>query len=91
MKEIVFALVVIVALGFVIVLMGISLHDSPAEKSAQASAFVVDTLFTHEGITVYRFYDIGKPIYFTSSGDMHWSKIGTASSATIVPEKETKE
>ena len=30
--------------------------------------FVVDTLFTHEGCTVYRFYDEGRARYFTNCG-----------------------
>lgn len=38
-----------------------------AEKSAQAGRdFQVDTLFTHEGCTIYRFWDGGYSRYFTN-------------------------
>ena len=30
----------------------------------------IDELFTHKGLTVYRFYDHGKPVYFTKRGDV---------------------
>ena len=38
-----------------------------AEKSTPAGRdFQVDTLFTHDGCTVYRFYDEGRARYFTN-------------------------
>ena len=38
-----------------------------AEKSSTAGRdFQVDTLFTHEGCTVYRFHDEGRARYFTN-------------------------
>jgi hypothetical protein len=33
------------------------------------TAFQVEELFTHNGVTVYRFYD-GGTVYFTSRGDV---------------------
>ena len=40
-----------------------------AETSTAVGAeFVVDKLFTHEGCTVYRFYDGGNARYYTNCG-----------------------
>jgi hypothetical protein len=46
----------------------------PAEKSsAVGREFVVETLFTHEGCTVYRFIDGGNHRYFTNcNGSTEW-------------------
>jgi hypothetical protein len=46
----------------------------PAEKSSAAGhEFVVETLFTHEGCTVYRFVDVGYHRYFTNcNGATEW-------------------
>jgi hypothetical protein len=46
----------------------------PAETSTSVGReFVVDTLFTHEGCTVYRFVDHGNARYFTNcSGSTTW-------------------
>ena len=74
MKDIVAAIVVIAAIGLVVILIAINFSSTPAEKSAQASAFTVDTLFTHDGVTVYRFTDQGRSIYFASRGETSWSE-----------------
>lgn len=46
----------------------------PAETSTSAGReFVVDKLFTHEGCTVYRFYDGGNSRYYTNcQGSTTW-------------------
>jgi hypothetical protein len=46
----------------------------PAETSvAVGREFVVETLFTHEGCTVYRFVDAGYHRYFTNcNGATEW-------------------
>jgi len=47
-----------------------------AENSQQVNAeFRVDTLFTKDGCTVYRFYDIGNYRYFTNcAGVTTWTE-----------------
>ena len=74
MKEIVAALVVIAVLGLIIILRAVGLRGTVPEMSTQANAFVMDTLFTHDGITVYRFIDRGESIYFASRGEISWSE-----------------
>lgn len=47
-----------------------------AETSTSVgSEFVVDKLFTHEGCTVYRFYDGGNARYYTNcQGSTNWQE-----------------
>lgn len=46
-----------------------------AETSTAVGAeFVVDKLFTHEGCTVYRFYDGGNARYYTNCGSTAWTR-----------------
>lgn len=47
-----------------------------AETSTAVGAeFVVDKLFTHEGCTVYRFYDGGNARYYTNcQGSTSWTR-----------------
>lgn len=61
----------ILVLAAILALAGCS---KPAETSTSVgSEFVVDTLFTHEGCTVYRFNDGGNNRYFTNcSGSTTW-------------------
>lgn len=58
-------------------LMGVVLLASCARQSEHSESagrdFVVDTLFTKDGCTVYRFYDHGNARYFTNcSGSTEW-------------------
>ncbi len=47
----------------------------PAETStAVGREFVVDKLFTHEGCTVYRFYDGGTRYFTNCSGSTSWTE-----------------
>lgn len=50
--------------------------SKPAETSTAVGVeFVVDKLFTHEGCTVYRFYDGGGARYFTNcQGSTNWTE-----------------
>ena len=49
--------------------------SKPAETSTAVGAeFVVDRLFTHEGCTVYRFYDGGNARYYTHCGSTAWTQ-----------------
>lgn len=52
------------------------------ESSVRAGVeFKVDTLFTHDGCTVYRFMDAGNLRYFTNcSGQTSWSESSGKSS-----------
>lgn len=54
-----------------------------AERSESAGReFTVDTLFTKEGCTVYRFYDAGYYRYFTNCSGSTMSTISTGSGKT---------
>lgn len=47
----------------------------PAEtRTAVGREFVVDKLFTHEGCTVYRFYDGGTRYFTNCSGSTSWTE-----------------
>jgi hypothetical protein len=35
----------------------------------------IEELFTHRGVTVYRFHDAGRAVYFTSRGDTELSRM----------------
>lgn len=50
--------------------------SKPAETStAVGREFTVDKLFTHEGCTVYRFYDGGNARYYTNcQGSTSWTE-----------------
>jgi hypothetical protein len=43
------------------------------EQSTKQGDFQVDKLFTHDGITLYRFEDAGEYVYFASKGNVDWS------------------
>ena len=64
------------ALLCVFALLVLAACTKPAETSTPANAnFAVDTLFTHHGCTVYRFYDGGHARYFTDcKGQTSWSE-----------------
>jgi hypothetical protein len=49
--------------------------EKPAQSAATVGVeFVVETLFTHEGCTVYRFKDSGDYRYYTNcSGSTSWT------------------
>lgn len=50
--------------------------SKPAETSTAVGVeFTVDKLFTHEGCTVYRFYDGGNARYYTNcQGSASWQE-----------------
>lgn len=72
MRIIVF--VVVALLGLVCLLAGGC--SKPAQKSESVGVeFVVDTLFTHQGCTVYRFWGGGYPRYYTNCrGGADWQE-----------------
>lgn len=46
--------------------------EKPAESTAfRGAGFKVETLFTHEGCTVYRFADVGNFRYYTNCKSGH--------------------
>lgn len=49
--------------------------SKPAETSTAVGVeFVVDKLFTHEGCTVYRFYDGGTRYFTNCQGSTSWTE-----------------
>jgi hypothetical protein len=45
--------------------LSLSACQKQAEQATHTGAYNVETLFTHDGCTVYRFYD-GRTIYYTN-------------------------
>ena len=39
------------------------------EKPSNNDTYTIDYLFQHDGVKVYRFYDMGNYVYFTTRGD----------------------
>ena len=46
------------------------------QNNKEAETYEIDELFTHKGITVYRFYDHGynNHVYFANDNNTVWSK-----------------
>lgn len=55
--------------------------QKPAEQTNTANRFDVDTLFTHDGCTVYRFYD-DRSVYFTNCKGQTQSTISCGKNCT---------
>lgn len=66
--------------AYLLIAVGLMLSFSgcrkPPENSTPAGhGFVVEKLFTHEGCSVYRFYDSINPRYFTNcTGSTNWDE-----------------
>lgn len=54
----------------VLLIIGGCRKDPVSTKQTNNSQFVVEELFTHDNITVYRFYDNGRAVYFCKD----WTK-----------------
>jgi hypothetical protein len=58
-----------------IVLLFIIACSGPYEDTKTENTYEIETLFTHDGCTVYRFFDRLSPIYFTNChGEASWRK-----------------
>lgn len=65
----------IITIAIVAIILGvlafIEFRDQPIEKEATNNAdYSVSYLFEKDGIKVYRFYDRGEYVYFTSQGNV---------------------
>lgn len=48
--------------------------DPVSSSQSDNPQIVINKMFTHDGVTVYRFEDQGRPVYFTSpSGNVTYS------------------
>lgn len=54
----------------VVLLVGCNKSGTPVKTMGSKSDFEVQRLFKVDGITIYRFWDNGDPVYFTSKGDV---------------------
>lgn len=62
------------ALGLVATLTG-CVQEPLTSTATNNQKFQVDELFTHDGVTIYRFRDGGNPVYFGSkNGDSYTSR-----------------
>ena len=73
--------VVLAGLCLLLALLGCNYKE--AETSEKRGAFKVERLFTHDGITMYRFEDGGRSIYFASQGRVEWSEMHGKVSAHV--------
>lgn len=58
-------------IGLIVALLALGACAKPPLHSTQSNnrEIKIDELFTHRGVTVYRFTDGGRNVYFTSRGD----------------------
>ena len=66
-----FKITIIIVIAILLVLAFIQFKDQPIEKEqTNNSDYSVSYLFEKDGIKVYRFYDRGEYVYFTSEGNV---------------------
>ena len=51
--------------------------------------YTISYLFEHDGVKVYRFYDMGNYVYFTTKGEVTSIKNDSTAQRTIVIPKES--
>lgn len=56
-----------------LVLAGCGAKEPVSKAPTDNKEVEVSEMFTHKGITVYRFYDGGRAVYFTSGGDTRYT------------------
>ena len=66
----------------------IPLEKKPSENN---TTYTVSYLFEHDGCKVYRFYDMGHYVYFTTRGDVTAIKNDSTQHRTITIRKEPLE
>ena len=64
----------------------IPLEKKPSENN---TTYTVSYLFEQDGVKVYRFYDRGNYVYFTTKGEVTSIKNDSTAQRTIVIPKET--
>lgn len=52
-------------------------------------SYTISYLFEHDGVKVYRFYDMGNYVYFTTKGEVTSIKNDSTAQRTIVISKES--
>lgn len=52
-------------------------------------SYTISYLFEHDGVKVYRFYDMGNYVYFTTKGEVTSIKSDSTAQRTIVIPKES--
>lgn len=78
------------AVLFLFILLVSCAKDAEVSNRSPNGVFRIDTLFTHEGITVYRFSDAGEYIYFASKGDTSWHAIRSAGKTIYTVQKNVQ-
>lgn len=72
---------------FCVVVLMAACAEKPEHTSRAGVNFKVDTLFTKDGCTVYRFYDYGNARYFTNcGGSTEWRETSGPKGQTIPKE-----
>lgn len=65
---------------FVFKVLGIPLRYEPSDNN---DSYTIQYLFQHDGVKVYRFYDKGNYVYFTTRGDVTSIKTDSTKEKTI--------
>lgn len=59
------------------------------EAPQNNDSYTISYLFEHDGVKVYRFYDMGNYVYFTTKGEVTSIKNDSTAQRTIVIPKES--
>ena len=87
MKTIVrMSMILFVITGISACYMGIPLQEG---KSANNKTYDISYLFEHDGVKVYRFYDRGNYVYFTTKGDVTSIQTDSTEKRTITIYKDS--
>ena len=70
---------------------GITSVPLRTEKPQDNKTYKIDYLFEHDGVRVYRFYDRGNRVYFTTQGNITGIKGDSVVTQTIKLEGERSE
>jgi hypothetical protein len=65
---------------------GIPLQSKAPQNN---NSYTISYLFEHDGVKVYRFYDMGNYVYFTTKGEVTSIKNDSTAQRTIVIPKES--
>lgn len=66
-----------------------SRNTYPEQSSPEQRQLYLSYLFEHDGVKVYRFYDMGNYVYFTTKGEVTSIKNDSTAQRTIVIPKES--
>ena len=81
---------VAICLAVVVVALAGCDGGEPELKAKLANGYEISLLFTHDGVTVYRFTDGGSYRYFATSGSVSWTDYRRVGKTTHAYPRETQ-